>query len=70
MVAALEIEPERGNLIYNSELANQISSVAIVALAVASSPANPRARRGFGGRQRSTSRVAAAPKAKADARGW
>ena len=69
MVAALEIEPERGNLIYNSELANQISSVAIVALAVASSPANPRAR-GFGGRQRSTSRVAAAPKAKADARGW
>ena len=69
MVATLEIEPERGKLIYSSELASQIASVAIVALAVASSPANPRAR-GFGGRERSTSRVAAVPKGIADARGW
>jgi hypothetical protein len=69
MVATLEIEPERGKLIYSSELASQITSVAIVALAVASSPVNLRTR-GFGGRQRSTSRVAAATKAKADARSW
>jgi hypothetical protein len=69
MGATLEIEPERGKLIDSSELASQITSVATVALAVASSPANLKARR-FGRRQRPTSRVVAPLQGKADARDW
>jgi hypothetical protein len=69
MGATLEIEPERGKLIDSSELASQMTSGAIVALAGEEATTNLRAR-GFGGRRCSTSRVAAPPKGKADARGW
>jgi hypothetical protein len=69
MVATLETEPERGELIDSSELASQMASVATVALAGEEATANQRAR-GLGGRWRSTSRAAVPPKDKTDARGW
>jgi hypothetical protein len=68
MGVTLEIEPERGRLIGSSKPARQMTSVATVALAVASSFANLKAR-GFGRRQRPSSRVAAPPKGKAGTRG-